>query len=63
MQRRDFNQMATLASAGLAFHPLSILTSCSTEKEYSVAKIGLQLWTVQESYAYLIENGLGIGKS
>jgi len=58
MQRRDFNRMATLASAGLAFHPLSILTSCSTENESSLAKIGLQLWTVRESIEKNLEETL-----
>lgn len=58
MRRRDFNRMATLASAGLALHPLSILASCSTEKKTKLAKIGLQLWTVRESIEKNLEKTL-----
>jgi len=58
MQRRDFNRMATLASVGLSLQPLSTLTSCNTQNESGLAKIGLQLWTVRKSIEKNLEETL-----
>ena len=59
MQRRDFNRIASLASAGFALQPLSILTSCNSKENNSeIAKIGLQLWTVRESIEKNLEETL-----